>query len=117
MNDGTQDASSTIAEALGGAAPRAIRSDLKSDRVAVELERRILMGGLEPGDRLPTEDALSQMFGVSRSVIRDAVRRLVANGLGPSGRGAGRPSRNRAMGRSASPRSRCWLARTSRWGR
>ena len=89
VNDGTQDASSTIAEALGGAAPRAIRSDLKSDRVAVELERRILMGGLEPGDRPPTEDALSQMFGVSRSVIRDAVRRLVANGLVTVRQGSG----------------------------
>jgi DNA-binding FadR family transcriptional regulator len=73
--------STKVAEALGTAALSAIGPDLKSDRVAVELERLILVGELVPGARLPNEDELSQVFGVSRSVIRDAVRRLVARGL------------------------------------
>jgi GntR family transcriptional activator of glc operon len=74
-------ASTKVAEALGAAALAAVGTDLKSDRVAVELERLILLGELVPGARLPTEDELSDMFGASRSVIRDAVRRLVARGL------------------------------------
>jgi DNA-binding FadR family transcriptional regulator len=55
--------------------------ELKSDRVAAELERRILSGQLEPGERLPTESELCDILGVSRSVIRDAIRSLVARGL------------------------------------
>jgi DNA-binding FadR family transcriptional regulator len=74
-------ATTKVAEALGAAALSALGPDLKSDRVAAELERLILVGELAPGARLPTEDELSQVFGVSRSVIRDAVRRLVARGL------------------------------------
>ncbi|HEY3772658.1 MAG TPA: GntR family transcriptional regulator [Solirubrobacteraceae bacterium] len=58
-----------------------LRDELKSDRVAAELERRILCGELAPGDRLPTEPVLGQMLGVSRSVVRDAIRSLVARGL------------------------------------
>jgi len=58
-----------------------LRGELKSDRVAAELERRILSGQLEPGERLPTESELCELLGVSRSVIRDAIRSLVARGL------------------------------------
>jgi GntR family transcriptional regulator, transcriptional repressor for pyruvate dehydrogenase complex len=57
------------------------RDELKSDRVASELERRILGGELEPGARLPTESELGAILGVSRSVVRDAIRALVARGL------------------------------------
>jgi len=57
------------------------RDELKSDRVASELERRILGGELEPGARLPTEGELGEILGVSRSVVRDAIRALVARGL------------------------------------
>lgn len=81
VGEGDAGSPTNVAEALGGAALGQIGPDLKSDRVAVELERLILVGKLVPGARLPTEDELSQMFGVSRSVIRDAVRRLVARGL------------------------------------
>lgn len=61
--------------------PLRIQSHLKSDQLAGELENRILGGALQPGDRLPTEDELGEIFSVSRSVIRDAVRQLVARGL------------------------------------
>lgn len=60
-----------------------------SDRVVAELERRILWGDPEPGDRLPTEAELCDLFGVSRSVVRDALRTLVARGLVRVGPGQG----------------------------
>jgi DNA-binding FadR family transcriptional regulator len=52
-----------------------------SDRVAIDLGSRIVRGDLVPGARLPTEAELGELFGVSRSVIRDAVRTLSALGL------------------------------------
>jgi GntR family transcriptional repressor for pyruvate dehydrogenase complex len=55
--------------------------DLKSDRVVMALERHILSGSLPSGTRLPTEAELCAILGVSRSVIRDSVRTLVARGL------------------------------------
>ncbi len=58
-----------------------IPEELKSDRVIAELERRILDGTLKPGDRLPPESELCEMLGVSRSVVRDAMRTLSARGL------------------------------------
>lgn len=55
--------------------------DLKSDRVMALLEEQILSGALAPGTVLPTETELSEALGVSRTVLRDAVRALVARGL------------------------------------
>ncbi|WP_051222505.1 FadR/GntR family transcriptional regulator [Agrococcus lahaulensis] len=55
--------------------------DLKSDRVRAVLEAQILSGELPPGTLLPTEPELSAALGVSRTVLRDAVRALVARGL------------------------------------
>jgi GntR family transcriptional regulator, transcriptional repressor for pyruvate dehydrogenase complex len=63
----------TFGEQLGG--PKL------SDRVAVDLQVRILSGEFEPTYRLPPEAKLCEAFGVSRSVIRDAIRTLAARGL------------------------------------
>jgi DNA-binding FadR family transcriptional regulator len=52
-----------------------------SEAVATELEELILRGDLHDGQRLPTETELGDALGVSRSVLRDAVRTLVARGL------------------------------------
>ena len=60
-----------------------------SDRVVTELEGRIVRGELAAGERLPTEGDLCALFGVSRSVIRDAVRTLKARGLVHVGPGQG----------------------------
>jgi GntR family transcriptional repressor for pyruvate dehydrogenase complex len=46
-------------------------------------------GDLEPGDRLPTEQMLSQDLNVSRSSIREALRVLEAEGLIEVRRGSG----------------------------
>jgi GntR family transcriptional regulator, transcriptional repressor for pyruvate dehydrogenase complex len=60
-----------------------------SDRVTAELERRIIRGEPAAGQRLPTEVELCELFGVSRSVVRDALRTLVARGLVRVGPGQG----------------------------
>jgi GntR family transcriptional regulator, transcriptional repressor for pyruvate dehydrogenase complex len=52
-----------------------------ADRVAEALLTRIREDGLAPGDRLPTESELCDEFGVSRTVIREATRFLVARGV------------------------------------
>jgi GntR family transcriptional regulator, transcriptional repressor for pyruvate dehydrogenase complex len=49
-------------------------------RVAEQLQNHIV-NELKPGDMLPPERELVQMFGVSRSSIRDAIRRLETVGL------------------------------------
>jgi DNA-binding FadR family transcriptional regulator len=50
-------------------------------RVVDGVSERIRSGTLKPGERVPTEPALMREFGVSRSVVREAVSRLQAGGL------------------------------------
>ena len=52
-----------------------------SDKVYDYLEEQILAGELLVGARLPTEPELSKGFGVSRTVIREAIQKLKAQGL------------------------------------
>lgn len=51
-----------------------------ADRTLGELRRRILTGQLASGERL-VEERLSAELGVSRVPIREAIKRLVAEGL------------------------------------
>jgi GntR family transcriptional regulator, transcriptional repressor for pyruvate dehydrogenase complex len=53
----------------------------RSVQVRDELEGAIGRGDYEPGDRLPSERQLSEMFGVSRVSVREAIRSLEALGL------------------------------------
>lgn len=59
------------------------------DRVAVSIMSAIESGSLKPGDKLPTEHALSERFGVARTVIREAVALLKYDGVIDSKRGVG----------------------------
>lgn len=54
-----------------------------------ELKRRILSGEIAPGDKLPAESSLVDEFGVSRTVVREAVSRLQAAGLVETFQGRG----------------------------
>src|SRR5919198_2295962 len=56
-------------------------SSLRPEQVVLDLERRILGGELRAGERLPTEGELGLELGVSRTVIRDAVRTLATRRL------------------------------------
>lgn len=50
-------------------------------QVAQSLRRRLESRDLRPGDLFPTEAALQDEFGVSRSVVRQALASLEADGL------------------------------------
>lgn len=57
---------------------------------AVEaLAAPIHAGQLSPGDKLPTESAIMQQLGVSRTVVREAISRLQASGLVETRHGIG----------------------------
>lgn len=51
------------------------------EQVLNEIGKRIISGEIQPGDVLPREDALSDEFNVSRTVIREAIKGLAARGL------------------------------------
>lgn len=59
------------------------------DEVADRLKTYIAHGGLVPGDRLPTEGALAEMFGVSRLSLREATKALEFLGIVESKPGVG----------------------------
>jgi GntR family transcriptional repressor for pyruvate dehydrogenase complex len=52
-----------------------------SQRVGSEIEALIMSGKLQPDQRLPAERDLAEQFGVSRTVIREAVKGLAARGM------------------------------------
>jgi len=54
-----------------------------------QIESRLLDPDLRPGARLPSERAMAEAFGTSRSTVREAVARLVARGTLETRRGAG----------------------------
>ncbi|MEN3277839.1 MAG: GntR family transcriptional regulator, transcriptional repressor for pyruvate dehydrogenase complex [Massilia sp.] len=60
-----------------------------ADRVTDVLLEKIRGGEFAAGDRLPSEAALAQRFNVSRTVIREAVSRLKAEGLVATHQGKG----------------------------
>jgi GntR family transcriptional repressor for pyruvate dehydrogenase complex len=60
-----------------------------SDRVADELLETILSCEMQTGDRLPSERDLAEQFGVSRTVVREAVRSLAAKGAVEARSGSG----------------------------
>lgn len=52
-----------------------------SDRVTQRVLDLIAGAALKPGDRLPSERDLGEQFGVSRTVVREALRSLAAKGV------------------------------------
>ena len=65
-----------------------VRKDKVYDQVARKLEQ-FIRRELKPGDKLPSERELAQSCKVSRSSIRDAMRRLELMGLVDPRQGAG----------------------------
>src|SRR2546426_7816201 len=58
-------------------------------RVADKLLQKIRDDGLVPGTRLPSEQAMAQHFGVSRTVLREAIALLKAEGILSTRKGSG----------------------------
>ncbi|MFH2091978.1 MAG: FadR/GntR family transcriptional regulator [Pseudomonadota bacterium] len=52
-----------------------------SDQVFDQIEELIFRGQLKPGEQLMPERELSEILNVSRTTVRDAIRRLTAKGL------------------------------------
>jgi GntR family transcriptional repressor for pyruvate dehydrogenase complex len=52
-----------------------------SEMVVGKLKEYILERSMEPGDRLPTEQELAELFGVSRTSIREATKALSFLGI------------------------------------
>jgi GntR family transcriptional repressor for pyruvate dehydrogenase complex len=66
------------------APPRGLTREVV-DRIATDIRR----GGLEPGARLPTEQEMIAALGVSRTVVREAIAALRAQGLVTTRQGVG----------------------------
>ncbi|KKC37268.1 GntR family transcriptional regulator [Devosia epidermidihirudinis] len=49
--------------------------------VVSQIGRRIVAGDFQPGETLPTADETSEMMGVSRTVLREAIKVLAGKGL------------------------------------
>lgn len=52
-----------------------------SDQIIQQLRALIARGAINPGDRLPSERALAEQFGVGRSVVREALLKLEFFGI------------------------------------
>ncbi|MFC3282217.1 FadR/GntR family transcriptional regulator [Litchfieldella rifensis] len=92
------DAKRRKAFACAGEARR--RTCKLSDRVYGDIVDRIIKREFGEGERLPSEESMARLHGVSRPIVREALARLREDGLIRSHRGAGsfvclRP--NRAM--------------------
>ena len=59
------------------------------DRVVREIEELVVTGQLEPDTKLPPEREFAEQLGVSRTVVREAVRILVTKGLLETTHGVG----------------------------
>jgi DNA-binding FadR family transcriptional regulator len=59
------------------------------ERIAELIVEFITTQRLRPGDRLPTEQEFAEQFGVSRTIVRDAIKMLTPTGLVRPRRGSG----------------------------
>lgn len=58
-----------------------VKTETISDKIARQIEDNILDGGLENGEKLPSERDLAEQFDVSRPSIREAINKLQAKGI------------------------------------
>jgi GntR family transcriptional repressor for pyruvate dehydrogenase complex len=66
-----------------------IKPKKMSSQIAEQIRSSILAGEFTPGDKLPPERELAEMFGVSRPSVREALNILSASGLIESYQGGG----------------------------
>ena len=80
----------------------AVRRNRIYEEIARQIEKMITEK-MEPGDMLPAERQLADMFGVSRSSIRDAIRTLEMSGLVEARQGLGTVVREHAADAVVNP--------------
>jgi len=88
MSDPVREEAPARASVLGGSIPRTPPARL-GVAVVADLVAAIVTGEFAPGDALPPEGILSQNFGVSRTVIRESVKRVEEKGLVTVAQGRG----------------------------
>lgn len=74
----------------GRAAGRPVRRTNLSAAIANRISAQIAQGRLVPGSRLQSERELSDLYGVGRSSIREAIKALESRGLVEGRQGEGR---------------------------
>ena len=60
-----------------------------STQIAEQIRTSILAGEFNPGEKLPPERELAEMFGVSRPSVREALNFLASSGLVETYQGGG----------------------------
>ena len=60
---------------------RAGSDETKTQQIFNQVASAILAGKLGPGDAITSERALAEQLGVSRNIVRNALRRLEDHGL------------------------------------
>jgi len=58
-----------------------IRVESSVDKIIRQIRELITSGQLSPGDKLPPERKLSEVFGVGRTSVRDAIKKLEFYGI------------------------------------
>ncbi|SMQ85772.1 transcriptional regulator, GntR family [Devosia lucknowensis] len=71
------------------ALPMAAKGVTLVTQISDALRAMILHDELKPGDKLPSEARISELYGVSRTVVREAIAALRSDGLVEPRRGAG----------------------------
>lgn len=79
----------TVNKAHGGSMSLQRRSETLSAQLAKELGARIARGEIQPGEKLPSEHELIHAYGVSRTVVREAISSLRAKGMIATRQGVG----------------------------
>tara|TARA_R110000737_G_scaffold334959_2_gene353451 strand:- start:1345 stop:2061 length:717 start_codon:yes stop_codon:yes gene_type:complete len=60
-----------------------------ADQLYGQILEQIVSNNLKQGERLPSENSIATAFGVSRPVVREALRKLQEDGLAEARRGVG----------------------------
>lgn len=85
-----------------------------SVQISEQIRSSILAGEFAPGDKLPPERELAEMFGVSRPSVREALNMLAAAGLVESYQGGGTVVKSLVETATGSPLSELIKAESER---
>ena len=80
----------------------AIKTGRLADDVTDQIKEAIFRGEYQPGEKIPSEHELVDLFGVSRVIIREAIRNIEQTGLveirrGPKGGAFVQPASHNAV--------------------
>jgi GntR family transcriptional repressor for pyruvate dehydrogenase complex len=93
----------------GGLAVRQVRKTKIYHEIVDQIKELIAEGRIKPGDRLPPERELAELFQASRNSVRDAIRVLEQMGLIESRQGNGTYVRTLSADELTEPLALCLL--------